>query len=174
MSNWSRKPVPGKQPWHRELFVWMLILIPFSAVVMAAVAITLAITSDDGVVVDDYYKHGLEINRVLERDKAASEYALLAKLRLRSALDRIELTLQAEQSFRRPDVLLLSLYHATRHGFDRQLFLERTTYDGYTSALPELAAGDWHLQLEADDWRLTGTFNVPRDKEVRMAHHRPS
>ena len=44
--------------WKREPLVWMLIAIPFSAVVMGVVMITLAIQSSSGLVVDDYYKKG--------------------------------------------------------------------------------------------------------------------
>lgn len=72
----------GKQPitWYREPWLWLVILIPASAVVMGILAISLSFVSYDGLVVDDYYKRGLEINRDLARDRAAANYALGARV----------------------------------------------------------------------------------------------
>ncbi len=66
------------KPWHKYPLVWMMIAIPFSAVIMGVVMIWLAIDTDDGLVADDYYKQGLEINRVISRDKKAAELGLSA------------------------------------------------------------------------------------------------
>ncbi len=68
--------------WKREPLVWMLIAIPFSAVIMGVVMITLAIQSWSGLVVDDYYKKGKQINRVLARDKFAYELGLAAGFKI--------------------------------------------------------------------------------------------
>ena len=174
MSNLPARNGSAEKPWYRQPYVWMLILIPFSSVVMGAVAVTLALTSDDGVVVDDYYKRGLEINRVLERDRAALRYSLAGTLKLKPARDRVEFTLSAGESFKGPEVLHLGLFHATRRGFDRQLSLRRSSLNNYAGTLPQLVAGDWHLQLEADDWRLIGKFNMPRDREVRVSSSQSS
>ena len=57
--------------WKQEPMVWLLIAIPLSAVIMGVVIITLAINSYSGLVVDDYYKKGKHINRVIARDKCA-------------------------------------------------------------------------------------------------------
>jgi hypothetical protein len=68
--------------WKQEPLVWLLIAIPFSAVVMGVVMITLAIQSYSGLVVDDYYKKGKQINRVLARDRFAHELGLAARFSL--------------------------------------------------------------------------------------------
>ena len=57
--------------WKREPMVWMLIAIPLAAVIMGVVMITLASQTFSGLVVDDYYKKGKQINRVLARDRLA-------------------------------------------------------------------------------------------------------
>ena len=44
--------------WYQEGYVWLVIAIPGLAVVMGVVLITLASTSFDGLVADDYYKKG--------------------------------------------------------------------------------------------------------------------
>ena len=68
--------------WKQEPLVWLLIAIPFTAVVMGVVMMTLAIQSYSGLVVDDYYKKGKQINRVLARDRFAHELGLAAAVRL--------------------------------------------------------------------------------------------
>ena len=54
------------RPWFREPWVWLLIALPASAVLGGMVTIWIAVDSDDGLVVDDYYKRGLEINKKLD------------------------------------------------------------------------------------------------------------
>ena len=71
--------------WMREPLVWLLIAIPSSAVIMGVVMITLALQSWSGLVVDDYYRKGKQINRVLARDRLAYELGLAAGLRLDNA-----------------------------------------------------------------------------------------
>ena len=68
--------------WYREPMVWLIIMIPFSAVIMGGVLLTLAVSSDDGLVTDDYYKKGLQINRTLERDALAASYEIAGEIML--------------------------------------------------------------------------------------------
>ena len=71
------------RPWTREPLVWLLIGIPATAVVvMGMIMLTVAIQTWSGLVVDDYYKKGKQINRVLARDKFAYELGLAARLRI--------------------------------------------------------------------------------------------
>ena len=57
--------------WYREPFVWMVISFPLAAVIAGTITIYLAIVSFDGLVVDNYYQRGLEINKVLDRESFA-------------------------------------------------------------------------------------------------------
>ena len=52
-----------KKPWYREFYVWLVIFFPVLAIVAGFYTLKLAIESDDGLVEDDYYKQGIEINR---------------------------------------------------------------------------------------------------------------
>ena len=65
---------------YREPFVWLLIAFPATAVVVGFTLLGLAIYSDDGMVEDDYYRKGKEINRVLARDQAAAKHGLESTL----------------------------------------------------------------------------------------------
>lgn len=162
---------PQRIPWYREPFVWLLVLIPGSAVIMGIFAISLSVLSYDGLVVDDYYKRGLEINRELARDRAATAYALAATLDLDSRAGIAAARLSWNEGFRPPETLQFNLYHATRSGLDAQVSLQRLTFNKYRGKFPTLSPGDYHLQLEADDWRLTGTVTAPFDGRVTLAAH---
>ncbi len=158
----------AKTVWYREPLVWMLILIPFTAVVMGVLILVLAIRSNDGLVVDDYYRQGKEINRILARDRAAAVHALHGILAFDHPAGRATLRLGAALPYAPPARLKLKLLHATRAGFDRELTLERSADQHYTAALPALVPGHWYLQLEADDWRLTGSFSMPGAVEIKV------
>jgi hypothetical protein len=154
--------------WYREPFVWMLILIPLAAVVGGVTTLVLAIQSDDGLVVDDYYWRGKEINRVLSRDRAAAIKAINAELSFDFSRGIVRVELRARDGVNLPDTVHFALLHATRAGLDRALELNRTPEGSYHGLLPVLASGRWYLQIEAEDWRLTGAMRVPGQASVRI------
>ena len=156
-------------PWHRQPLVWMLIAIPFSAVVMGVVMIRLALSTDDGLVIDDYYRYGKEINRVLERDRAAAQQGLNGVVVLVPESGAVRLTLTPILADA-PEALDLRLLHATRQGFDQTLRLHRTTPGDYMGALERpLAPGNWKLELSAEVWRITGRMRAPQQRSARLA-----
>ncbi|MFK5971485.1 MAG: FixH family protein [Candidatus Marithrix sp.] len=148
----------NKKPWYREPFVWLVILFPASAVIGGMITISLAISSDDGLVVDDYYKQGLEINLVLERDKMAVKLGLQATLNLDNNLIKVRLDKNSDYDL--PDKLNLKFSHHTRSGFDKELILNRVSDDMYQNKLPELILGKWSIQISADNWRLLQSIKI--------------
>ena len=155
-------------PWFRQPWVWVLIAIPGSAVVSGIAMLSLAIWSYDGLVVDDYYRKGIAINRTLERDQAAAEYGLSSRVRLNPEDGSMRASLSASDAFVAPPVIHLSLFHATRAGFDHDILLERLNAEDYVGALPSLVPGHWYVQLAADNWRLLGSLRAPSDSEVHI------
>lgn len=158
----------GATPWYREPFVWLLISLPLAAVVGGFVTLALAIHSDDGLVVDDYYRKGREINRVLARDDAALRLELASDLEFDPERQLVRARLSGAPSLEAPARLHLRLLHATRGGFDRELDLERTADGSYHALLPSLPPGRWHVQLEAADWRLVGSLVFPGASRLAM------
>jgi hypothetical protein len=136
----------------------MVIAIPASSVIMGVVMLVLAITTYDGLVTDDYYKQGLQINRLLERDAAAERHGLSSEVLVGASGGVIEVQLKGHPPFEAPEAVDLRLFHATRPGMDRHLVLRRVSAGHYLSRRPDLAPGKWYLQLNADDWRLRGEF----------------
>ena len=157
--------------WYREPIMWLVIAFPLTAVIVGFVSLALAIRSDDGMVEDDYYKQGMTINRMLDRDKAAAAGDLTGTVELDTAHHELRVVLTARQSLALPDNIQIKLMHATRAGFDRNLVLPRHADGTYRAPLPEFVPGHWAVQLTAQDWRLTGSLFMPGDNRLVM---RPS
>lgn len=160
MSSARREP-----PWYRVPIVWLLIAVPLSAVAGGFTTLWLALRSNDGLVVDDYYRRGMEINRDLDRDRAAAARGVKARVQLDDARRemRIDLNLPAPQ---RPQQLRVQLLHATRQGYDRR-FMAAPGGDGaYRVPLTGLAPGHYYVQLAAGDWRLVGSLRFPNEAQA--------
>jgi hypothetical protein len=166
-----RREAPSR-PWYREIWVWGLISGPAIVVVAGFITAWLAIRSDDGLVVDDYYKQGLAIHQVLERDQAALERGLAAEVVMAPAGGPVQLALSAA-SGALPDTLTLSVVHPTRGGYDQQVTLRRVAQGRYQGDMAPIRAGRWVLALEGADrsWRLTGSVWVP---DQASAHLKPA
>jgi len=145
--------------WYRQPLVWMLIVIPGSAVVAGFYTLYLAIVSFDGMVVDDYYKQGKEINLVLERDQKAGALGLAADARFDQGAKLVKLVLTAgDRQFKFPQRLKLSFLHSTRAGNDQQIALIMEKPGHYRGSLPALVPGRWDVLLEDMQWRLVGNL----------------
>jgi len=84
--------------WYREPIMWLVIAFPLTAVIVGFVSLALAIRSDDGMVEDDYYKQGMTINRMLDRDKAAAAGDLTGTVELDAARHELLVRLTARQA----------------------------------------------------------------------------
>jgi hypothetical protein len=146
--------------WYKEHYVWMIIFFPLLAVVGGIITTILAIQSDDGLVVDDYYKEGLEINRTLERDQLAVDYQLQADIKLNEVLEEASITLNANSSFVYPENLSVTFLHSTRAGQDKEVSMILTQDNTYRGNLSKLSAGKWYVHIQRDDWRLIKTILV--------------
>lgn len=158
--------VDQQSSWYRMPLVWMLILIPTSAVVMGIVMIWLAISNDDGLVVDDYYKKGKTINKVLKRDIAAANYGLEAGIQFDYEQHQINMRLISGPDFDLPDEVIVHFFNATRTGLDKTGVFIHSGGNLYTAGLPELNQGRWYIQVEANDWRLLDSLSVPGSSKI--------
>ncbi len=140
------------RPWHKEPFVWMIISLPLASVIAGIITIYLAVASDDGLVADDYYKRGLEVNRVLERDINADTLGLSANVYVNSNI--LNIALQGNKKFAAPESLRVSFLHPTRKNRDHILLLKRTQDSNYTGDMPVLNGSRWYLLIESQEWRL--------------------
>ena len=134
-------------------------------VIGGMITIYLAVTTSDGLVVDDYYKRGKAINLDLARDDAAARYQLRATIELDLRDNRMQLQLESATAVL-PKTLTFSLLHPTQPGHDQLISLQHAGDGVYYGAIDEVARGNWYLQLEADDWRLSGDMQIPLTEKV--------
>jgi hypothetical protein len=163
-----QKETAAPVAWYREPYVWMLIAIPATAVVMGAIILRFAIISYDGLVADDYYKRGKEINRVLERDQVAQRLGLAADVAIEPDGDRLFLKLSAQKGFTYPPRISLRFLHATRAGLDQELMVERLPDGRYFALLKRLVPGRWYVQLETPAWRVSGAVKLPEQHTTSL------
>lgn len=155
-----------KQPWYRQPLVWMIIAIPLSAVLVGIVMIYLAVTTDDGLVADDYYKQGLAINRKIERDRNAASLQLGARVEVDTATGFIKVTFDKGRMQQYPLELTLGLRHATQQQQDNFITLQRGIDNQYVGVAHDdsrdgVREGIWHVELShagnegGEPWRLS-------------------
>lgn len=147
-------------PWYREPWPWILMAGPAAVIVAGAVTAWLAFASADGLVADDYYKRGLGINQVLEKERVAVAAGISASVERDAG--RIRVRLQGAA----PQALFVQLVHATRAGYDQRLRLAPLGGGVYEAELPPLPAGRWRIILDdpRGEWRLTPTLTLPLAK----------
>ncbi len=161
-------PDTEARPWYRTPIVWMVVGLPAIAVVAGFITLYLAVSTRDGLVVDDYYEQGKAINRELARDHAATKLGLGAALAIAPAINAVELDLHAGSGFEAPPALRLAFMHATRDGNDRVLTATRGTARHYTAPLPEFVPGRYRVQVETPGWRLVGSLHVPGETRIAL------
>jgi hypothetical protein len=79
--------------------------------------------------------------------------------------NRAQLELASNNDTRATE-LRLSVLHPTQPGKDQVIRLTPISESIYRGGLQPLADGHWYLQLEADDWRLSGSVRVPETGPV--------
>lgn len=157
-----------QSPWYRQLWPWLLISLPASAVFGGIATFILAVNSPNALVADDYYKQGLAINQQTERLRTATERGIEGLLRANN--EYITLELQAiDLQF--PASLRLELIHATRDDLDKSYTLERIDNKLYRAPYQSLQAGSWYLRLQSDDsqWELRGKAHIDNGLQARLS-----
>jgi len=158
--------------WFREPWVWLIIALRLSAVIGGIITIYLAVSTSDGLVVDDYYQRGKTINVDLASDDVAARYRLRADIELDLRNNFVQLRLQGDPAAR-PKTLTLSILHPTQSGFDQVLRLQHAGDGLYSGTVDEVGRGHWYLQLETDEWRLSGEMQVPDTGAIVLLPREP-
>ncbi len=154
--------------WYHQPLVWMLILIPLSAVLGGISMIYLAITTDDGLVNDDYYRYGKQINLVLERDIEAKKLGLNAQFEFSLENGTVSVKLDGNK-ITLPESISLSMLHATRANHDQHVTLLLTPNNNYHGLIEKLIPGKWYVQLHTEDWRLSSELIHPGQNKIELA-----
>lgn len=160
---------PPPNPWYREPWPWLLFAGPAAAIVAGVVTMAIAVISFDGVVADDYYRQGLAINRLIERDTNAGVRSVAAQVLFNPTGDQVRVTVRGEVDAGLP--LRLRLVRAARAGADQDVTLTPIGAGMYEGRLVPPAAGRWHLQLEDSErqWRVSGSSALPAGGAITLA-----
>jgi hypothetical protein len=147
-------------PWYREPWPWLLIAPPAASILLGAVMWTLAARTDDGLVVDDYYRQGLAINQVLDREARAAALGVRGVVSFNPERTRVQVRLAAGGEPRAP--VTLRLVHPTRAGEDQTVSLAASPAGVLEGALRPPAPGRWRVILEdlSAGWRVSGEWHT--------------
>jgi hypothetical protein len=132
---------------------------PAIVVVAGISTAVIAVKTDDGLVSDDYYRRGLGINRVIEREEHAQALALTASVQFSEAHDRVRVLITSGAAPAEPPIL--TMRHSTRAGLDQAIALHATAPGVYEGPVKMPASGTWGLKLEDANgtWRLSGRWS---------------
>jgi len=166
--------IETSKPWHKYPLVWMMLSIPFSAVIMGVVMIWLAIDTDDGLVADDYYKQGMAINSVISRDKKAGELGLSAIIEFDKSARIIRLTFDKGLLESYPKSIPLQLQHATRENSDVTVILDHGMGDQYIGHVgKDISDGIWYFEISDKKdmntgWKLNARHHVRANNVIHL------
>jgi hypothetical protein len=147
-------------PWYREPWPWLLIAPPAASIVLGLVMWTLAARTDDGLVVDDYYKQGLAINQILDRDARAAALGVRGVVAFDPGHTRVRLQLAVGGE--PPSRVTLRLVHPTRAGEDQTVLLAASQHGVLEGTLRPPAPGRWRVVIENSSagWRVSGEWHT--------------
>jgi len=151
-------PREDELPWYRQFWPWFLILMPTVVVVAALSTLFIASRHADDLVVDEYYRDGLAINRQLEKQHRAERLGMAARL-IFSGETAVVLVSGPEEAVE----LDLLLSHPLESDRDFRLRLQRVAPGEYRGVLENPVAPRWHWTLQgpgSGGWRLDGTVTA--------------
>ncbi|MEP0202128.1 MAG: FixH family protein [Halioglobus sp.] len=159
------------QPWYQQFWPWFLIALPGSVVVAGFITLYIANKHSDDLVVDEYYKNGLAINRQIAKQQRAADMGLSATL----IVDASTITVRTTGPITSP-VLNLRLSHPLESDADFELPLSRVASGEYRATLQYAVAPNWHWILESgrrSAWRLDGSLVASDFPELSAADDLP-
>lgn len=153
-------------PWYRHPTVLLIVAIPTVAVVVGLAMLAVSFITFDGVVVDDYYKHGKGINQVLHRDETAQRLGIVANISFGDS--SITADLHADEAITWPESLTLRVLHPTRAGRDVVVEMLRQSSQRYTTAPVSVDPGEWTVQIDTSQWRLSNRVGIGKNPELTL------
>lgn len=147
-----------EQCWYREPWPWIIIAGPVAVIVAGAITIWIAFSTADGLVVDDYYRQGLAINRILAREENARRMGVAARIEIG---DRRRMSIVLGGRMELPAEIVAHFAHVARAGNDHEVRLARVESNRYEATLPPVLPGRWRVSVEDPrfEWRVTGSWS---------------
>lgn len=155
------------RPWYKEPFVWMLIGVPLSSVIVGSFFIYLAASTKDTLVRDNYYKDGLAINQELKWDQKAVASDIKLSLSVTSNTANISIL---NSRLNTPNTLILKFSHPTLKEKDRDSYLQHSENGNFKGFIEELADGRYYVMVESieQQWRLRKSIVMAQGEVVSL------
>lgn len=152
-------------PWYKQFWPWFLITVPIVTVFMSVFLVYLASSTQDSLVIDDYYKEGKAINAALDKEARAREQDISSTLLVTG--DRISLTFHSGN----PEdgtALKLHFFHVTLSERDTEVLLTRDAGGIYRGLTSEPLNGKWRVSLSPLDeqWKIQNTVLLPQSDPI--------
>lgn len=156
------------QPWYKQLWPWILILLPLIAFARGGWAFYIMMQNQPEMVVDDYYREGRTINNRLEKYREAAlrnmnAHVLIAGNRAIVRFD--ENTVLGES-------IHLDFYHPTLGAHDFDVNAYRSGELLYVATLPHTPTGRFRLVVSdnSEEWRLRANIELPSAQEIKLGY----
>jgi hypothetical protein len=162
------RPPASLRPWYRQPWPWLLMAPPAASIALGIAMWALAARSDDGLVANDYYKRGLEINRRVRDATPRAESRLGAVVRVD---ERGEVVARIEGLADPADatpVIRLRIAQPSHAVAERVVVLARDAAGDYVGRLDPPSEGRWVVTLESTAWRLPTTTVSGRLTELKL------
>lgn len=155
------------RPWYKEFWPWFLIAVPIVTLIMGGVLLKLAISTEDSLVVDDYYKEGKAINATLDKEALARKRNITTDL----TIDNGSIALKFHSGIpQEGNALKLSFYHVTLEERDISVLLSRDANGIYRGFIEQNMDGKWRVSLTPFDesWKIQNTLNLPYSGTIKF------
>ena len=164
------------ESWYKQFWPWFLILLPATAVVASIITIILAVNNADDLVVDDYYKKAMQINRDLSKIEYAKEIDLSAGIEVKGNSLHLDVSFQKNKIKLAPALKILFV-HPTESKKDfsvvvvqeklthKSKLLDMVSYSDKSTSIEsksgyiqKIKEGAWYVRLVSPDnsWQLNG------------------
>lgn len=165
----------AQHPWYKETWLWLVLAPLIAAVLYTPVFIYFAITTNDGLVQDNYYKvaRGLVVDTAPQ--DAARALQLKGNILIDSSTGDVQLQLSGRETL--PAYLDLKLIHPSHQGYDQTLKLRQLPgSDIYNGTLQKQMIGKRYLLLEPENksWQLQTTITPPYEHRRFVLNSTPA
>jgi hypothetical protein len=162
-------------PWYRQFWPWFVILLPATAVVASLYTLSIAMRSEDSLVVDAGRSISAATEQALAAENRARDLGLSASVAVDLQSGAVSATLDSAAALQLPAAMQLMFSHPAYATRDVALTLNRAMPDAdgneqWVGHLVQVPKGRWYVVLQADnDWRLNGTWSGEDQMTLRAA-----
>lgn len=160
-------------PWYLEPWPWILIALPLLMVFISIFGLILpALSTEDALVTDDYYKDGKNIVLQIERDETAFRQNISAGVYVQSDMSGVMVITEGDYDTDEP--LRLLFIHPTLEKYDQTVMLQQSDNNPhqYTAQLDHKLpmTNNWIVRLEDEKnrWRIEARWIVSQGNTVQL------